>query len=74
MSESRAMQAITQNINRRVVGDNIWLSRAGSSARDRVERLTVNEIQSDVLESEDAVGRAMLGEIVASDKQRIAQA
>ena len=71
MSESRAMQAITQNINRRVVGDNIWLSRAGSSARDRVERLTVNEIQSEVLESEDAVGRAMLGEIemTARDKE-----
>ena len=70
MSESRAMQAIT-HINRRVVGNNIWLSRAGSSARDRVERLTVNEIQSEVLESEDAVGRAMLGEIemTARDKE-----
>src|SRR6266498_1825036 len=65
MSEATAMQAITENINRRVVGDNIWLSRADSSARVQVLRIRVNEIRAEVLESEEAVGRAMLEEIEA---------
>jgi 6-phosphogluconolactonase/glucosamine-6-phosphate isomerase/deaminase len=49
-----------RNIERHVVGSNVWLSRAGEDERGR---LAVHEIKPDVLETEEAVGRAMLGEI-----------
>jgi 6-phosphogluconolactonase/glucosamine-6-phosphate isomerase/deaminase len=49
-----------RNIERHVVGSNVWLSRAGEDERGR---LAVHELKPDVLETEEAVGRAMLDEI-----------
>ncbi len=53
-----------RNIKRRVVaGGNVWLSQAGDGAQESLARLAVREINPEVLETEEAVGRAMLGEI-----------
>ena len=56
-----------QNIKRRVVGTNVWLSRAGGGAQ---EALHVREIEPEVLETEEAVGRAMLGEIESAARAK----
>jgi 6-phosphogluconolactonase/glucosamine-6-phosphate isomerase/deaminase len=54
----------TQNMKRRVVGENIWLSSRGACDADAtLSSLAVHEIKPDVLPSEEAVGRAMLEEI-----------
>jgi 6-phosphogluconolactonase/glucosamine-6-phosphate isomerase/deaminase len=45
---------------RREVGPNLWLDRA---SEDPVDRLAVHELVPEVLESEEAVGRAMLAEL-----------
>ena len=61
-----------QSIKRRVVGNNVWLSRAGEGAHEgSTARLPVHDIKPDVLETEEAVGRAMFGEIesAARDKE-----
>jgi len=54
--------AVKQNIQRRVVDGNIWLSHHPSET-DFLARLPVNQLTSEVLPSEEAVGRAMLDEI-----------
>ena len=48
-----------QQIKRRVVGSNVWLSRAGED----LAGLSAREIKPDVLETEEAVGLAQLREI-----------
>jgi 6-phosphogluconolactonase/glucosamine-6-phosphate isomerase/deaminase len=71
-SKEEAMSAPgLRSIERRVVGSSVWLSRAGEDARDALARLAVHEIRPDVLETEDAVGQAMLEEIkdAARDKE-----
>lgn len=50
-----------QTLSRRVSGQNIWLSGANSHS-DRLARPT-NQIKPEVLESEEAVGRAQLEEL-----------
>ena len=52
---------------RRTVGPNVWLARDGDAG---LARFTPRTLQPDVLDSEDAVGRAMLEELeaVARDK------
>jgi 6-phosphogluconolactonase/glucosamine-6-phosphate isomerase/deaminase len=50
-------------IERRVAGGNVWLSRAGVDAREVVANLRVRPVPFEVLETEEAVGRAMLAEI-----------
>lgn len=52
----------TQNIQRRDVNGNIWLSHQTSES-GFLARLPVNELTYEVLPSEEAVGRAMLAEI-----------
>ena len=54
--------AVKQNIQRRVVNGNIWLSHQPSET-DFLARLPVHELTYEVLPSEEAVGRAMLDEI-----------
>jgi 6-phosphogluconolactonase/glucosamine-6-phosphate isomerase/deaminase len=54
---------IRQNIRRRVVGNNVWLSRADSGAREQAARLPARTFNYEVLESEEAVGRAMLEDL-----------
>jgi 6-phosphogluconolactonase/glucosamine-6-phosphate isomerase/deaminase len=56
---------------RRVVNNNVWLSRAGDNAQAALARLSVQQITPEVLATEEAVGRAMLQEIedAARDKE-----
>jgi 6-phosphogluconolactonase/glucosamine-6-phosphate isomerase/deaminase len=48
---------------RRAVGDNIWLARAGASPFGELARRQVQPLRPEVIESEEAVGRAMLQEL-----------
>jgi 6-phosphogluconolactonase/glucosamine-6-phosphate isomerase/deaminase len=50
------------NLNRRKVGDNIWLAYDGDPSAG-IDRLPVYDLVPEVLESEEAVGRAMLDEL-----------
>jgi len=50
-------------IHRRTAGDNVWLSQAGEDAAAKLASLQVHSIDYEVLETEDAVGRAMFAEI-----------
>lgn len=61
MQQSTPMLA-SSNFRRRAAGDNVWLSRADAQTRDLLSAPT-RTINHEVLESEEAVGRAMLGEI-----------
>ena len=58
------MSAIAkQSVKRRLAGENVWLSR--EAADDAfLDRLTVRDLAYEVMPSEEAVGRAMLDEIV----------
>ena len=53
---------VSENLTRRVVGRNVWL-RAPQAAPNDGPRFEVRELQYEVMESEEAVGRAQLGEI-----------
>jgi 6-phosphogluconolactonase/glucosamine-6-phosphate isomerase/deaminase len=50
----------------RAVGENLWLARAGSDARAELARAKVHEIQPEIIETEELVGRAMLEELEAA--------
>lgn len=52
-----------QKITRRVVGRNTWLSHAEPRAEEILTRLPVQQFNYEVLETEEAVGRAMFKEI-----------
>ena len=58
-----------QTIRRRSVGTNIWLSHdaIGIAATDYLTRLPVRDLPYEVLSSEEAVGRAMLAEIIDAE-------
>ena len=60
-----------RTFSRNVVNGNVWLSRRDSSERIDVDRLAPRELNYEVLESEDAVGRAQLEELrqAAKDKE-----
>lgn len=65
------MIASTQkNITRRVVGENVWLNRETEEIREIFSRSNVSPYKYEVLESEQAVGQAMLEELqnVAASK------
>jgi 6-phosphogluconolactonase/glucosamine-6-phosphate isomerase/deaminase len=55
----------TENIRRRTAGENLWLSR-GPADLSYLAGLPTHELRYEVLPSEDAVGRSMLGEIQAA--------
>lgn len=59
-----------QNIVRRIAGNNIWLSRAGDDAQALLAQLDDHEIKPDVIETEAAVGRAMLAELEAAARSK----
>lgn len=65
MSESK-IQAIT----RRVVGQNIWLGHAESKRQEPRAPLAVRKLNYEVLETEAAVGHAMLAEIEAAARAK----
>jgi 6-phosphogluconolactonase/glucosamine-6-phosphate isomerase/deaminase len=52
-------------VERRIVDDNIWLSRAGEDAQAVLTKLTPQTLSYEVLDSEEAVGQAMLKELEA---------
>jgi 6-phosphogluconolactonase/glucosamine-6-phosphate isomerase/deaminase len=61
--ESELVQA-KRELNRRVVGENIWLADADNAAAlDRLAGLPAQDLQPEVLDSEEAVGQAMLDEL-----------
>src|SRR5258708_16909291 len=52
------------NLTRRRVGDNIWLCDAESAEQHSLEQLRARDILPEVLNSEEAVGRAMLEDLL----------
>lgn len=54
-----------QPLKRRTVGDNIWLSEIDDEkgSQDFLSLLEVNDVQPEILASEEAVGAAMLAEL-----------
>ena len=60
----------TEKISRRVVANNIWFSDAATNAREQLARLAVHGIDCEALESEEAVGRAMLDEIETAAREK----
>lgn len=58
-----------QTIRRRSVGTNVWLSHETITplASDHLARLRVRDLLYEVLPSEEAVGRAMLAEIIDAE-------
>jgi 6-phosphogluconolactonase/glucosamine-6-phosphate isomerase/deaminase len=59
--------ATTQTRNkRRLSGDNIWLARAGGTE----DELVPHQLSYEVLDSEEAVGRAMLDEIETAAREK----
>ena len=52
----------TENVRRRIAGENVWLSR-GPADPVYLAGLPAHALQSEVLPNEDAVGKAMLDEI-----------
>lgn len=66
------MSARNQKIfSRNEVGGNLWLSRSESAEQINLSSLTPRELNYEVLESEEAIGRAQLEEIqkAARDKE-----
>ena len=64
------MSAIAkQSVKRRVAGENVWLSR-GTVDDALLDRLTVKDLAYEVMPSEEAVGRAMLDEIVRAADEK----
>lgn len=53
---------VSENLTRRVVGRNVWLRRQQASREDAAQ-LQVQELKYEVIESEEAVGRAQCQEI-----------
>jgi 6-phosphogluconolactonase/glucosamine-6-phosphate isomerase/deaminase len=57
-------------IVRRVVGHNVWLGRAEREGRDEAARYEAHDLKYEVLESEEAVGRAQLEEIERAAREK----
>jgi len=57
------LAAESKNITRRVVGENIWLNRDEKEIAGIFARPNIAPYHYDVLDSEEAVGRAMLEEL-----------
>ena len=65
-----SVSAITQQlVQRRVSGNNIWL-HDGRSTSDYLSSLSPRDLTYEVLESEDAVGKAMLDELESVAKNK----
>src|SRR5438034_6461555 len=57
-------------VQRRTVGDNVCLSRAGNNAQDALASLKPKKLHPEVLESEEAVGRAMVDELELAAREK----
>ena len=62
--------AATSQVERHTVGDNVWLSRAGDNAGAVIASLSAQTLSYDVLESEEAVGMAMLEELQLAAREK----
>src|SRR5215470_9445680 len=51
------------NFTRRVVGNNVWLAHTDRDSRELLAAASPRQIHYEVLETEEAVGRAMLEEV-----------
>lgn len=60
----------TSSIQRRTAGSNVWLSQADDHAQDRLTQLAAQALNYEVLASEAAVGRAMLGELESAAREK----
>ena len=60
----------SQNIRRRVVGNNVWLGHDSAGTNERLAQAAVHKIEPDVQPTEVAVGRAMWAEIEAAAKAK----
>ena len=58
------------SIERRAAGNNVWLRRTGADALTALMSRTPHTLKYEVLESEEAVGRAMLAEIEAAARMK----
>ena len=64
------MPATTKSlIQRRAAGDNVWLGRVDLSPQAKLTGLPAQILNYEVLESEDAVGRAMLEEFETAARE-----
>src|SRR5437764_14524519 len=61
---------VSQKISRRVAGQNVWLGYKVEDAENNLARLPVRAINPEVLETEEAVGRAQLEEIRQAASRR----
>ena len=62
--------AESKNIFRRTVGENIWLSREDRRIEEIFARPKIEPYKYEILESEEAVGRAMLEELKAVTREK----
>jgi 6-phosphogluconolactonase/glucosamine-6-phosphate isomerase/deaminase len=62
--------ATKSQFQRRTAGDNVWFSRTGENAEGALASLTPRLLQPEVLESEEAVGRAMLEELELAAREK----
>jgi 6-phosphogluconolactonase/glucosamine-6-phosphate isomerase/deaminase len=57
-------------IERRMAGENVWLYHAGADEQTELMKCSPQKLNYEVLESEAAVGRAMLDELVSAADKR----
>ncbi len=62
--------AESKNLCRRVVGENVWLSRENVEIEKVFARPTIEPYKFEVLETEEAVGRAMLEELKTVTREK----
>src|SRR3989442_11817156 len=67
---SLTLAPVEVSIKRRAAGENVWLGRDGVDERAELMSCTPHALKYEVLESEEAVGRAMLGEIKAAARNQ----
>lgn len=60
----------SSHLTRRTVGDNVWLARDGHSNQTALARLPDYELHPEVLDTEEAVGRQMLSELLQAAAQK----
>src|SRR5215813_896025 len=60
----------TAQIERRVIGENVWLRGSDVDAQAELMKHAPQALNYEVLESEAAVGRAMLDEIEAAAREK----
>src|SRR5262245_13321267 len=63
MPEERMTAPIQSSITRRIIGNNVWLALMDRDSQKLLAAASTHQIQFEVLQTEEAVGRAMLEEI-----------